>query len=307
MNNTQEISIVIPVKNGEKYMDCLLKAVFSQEAFSGVEVIIVDSGSQDRTLDIIKQYPVTLYQIKDYEFNHGLTRNFGISKAKGKFVVLITQDAVPYDNRWLMQLVNAINSDENIAGVYSRQIPHRDADALMYMIASRSFASENKRRESEIKNIGEYRKLAPKERHRFCNFDNVSSCIRKAVWEKFPFPKTDFGEDIEWAKYVLEAGYKITYEPGSIVYHSHDFSISGWYKRNRINSSKLFTLFGINTVDTIYKLFTLFFIYTARDFYCLCMNRSNTKGIFSKIRLLPFYSFAEVLGQYKGTLDSKYF
>ena len=171
------------------------------------------------------QYPIRLYQIKPYEFNHGLTRNFGVSMAKGKYVVLMTQDAVPYDNHWLAKMVKTIDSDENIAGVYSKQMPYKDADALMHVIASKSFTSEDKRRESNIRDMEEYHKLIPEEKHRFCNFDNVSSCIRKLIWEKYPFSKTGFGEDIEWAKRVLAAGYKIIYEPDSIVYHSHDYSI----------------------------------------------------------------------------------
>jgi len=306
MNNAVDISIVIPVKNGEKYLDYLLKAVFSQKVSSEFEVIVVDSGSKDRTIDIITQYPVTLYQINDYEFNHGLTRNFGISKAKGKYIVLMTQDAVPYDSHWLIQLIDAINSDENIAGVYSRQIPSQDVDVLMQLITARSFASEKGKRQSKIRNPAEYARLLPREKYRFCNFDNVSSCIRKEVWEKCPFPKTEFGEDIEWAKTVLERGYQINYEPDSIVYHSHNFSIQNWYRRNRLNSNKLAALFGIYTISNIYKLFAFFLIYTTRDFYYISKNKNRIRGTFTKTGLLPLYSFAGVLGQYRGTLDFKY-
>lgn len=299
------VSIVIPVKNGDKRLDLLLKAVFSQEIDSGFEVIIVDSCSNDKTLDIIRQYPVKLYQVKPDEFNHGLTRNFGITKAQGKYVVLMTQDAVPYDSSWLAQLVNAMSSDENIAGVYSRQVPFQDTDALTQMIQARSFASENVKREARINNYAEYNALLPKEKHRFCNFDNVSSCIRKAVWEKYQFPKTEFGEDIEWAKVVLAKGYQINYEPGSTVYHSHDFSIQDWYSRNRVNSNKLAALFGVRIIDNVFKLAAFFIIYTLRDIFYIFRNKSRLKGIFRKIYLVPLYSFAGALGQYNGIKDSK--
>jgi len=305
MNNNINVSMVIPVKNGEKHIGFLLKAIFSQDVNFRFEVIIVDSGSKDKTFDIVKQYPIRLYQIKPYEFNHGLTRNFGISMAEGKYAALMTQDAEPYDNHWLMNLISAIDSDENIAGVYSKQIPYQDADVLTRMIAGRSFASEKVKRESEIKNPEEYKKLSPQEKHRFCNFDNVSSCIRKAVWKKIPFPETEFGEDVEWAKAVLEAGYRINYVPDSMVYHSHEFSISGWYKRNRANSSKLAALFGIHTIDNVFRLAAFFIIYAVRDVFYIFRNKNRLRGIFRKIHLVLFYSLAGVFGQYKGTMDSK--
>ena len=149
----------------------------------------MDSGSKDKTIDIIMQYPIRLSQIKPYEFNHGLTRNFGVSMAKSKYVVLMTQDAVPYDNHWLAKMVKTIDSDENIAGVYSKQMPYKRADVLMHIIAYRSFAFEDNKRESKISDLEEYHKLMPEEKHRFCNFDNVSSCIRKLIWGKYPFQK----------------------------------------------------------------------------------------------------------------------
>ncbi len=242
MNNI-DISVVVPVKNGQKYLDLLLQAVFSQEINARFEVIMVDSGSTDNTLDIIKRYPVSLYEIKAAEFNHGLTRNLAISKARGEYIVLMTQDAVPYDNQWMKKLVDNFANDEHLAGVYSRHLPHKDSCALTRMIVKKFFTSEAGRRESRITEIEDYNRLSPREKHRFCNFDNVSSCIRRSIWRDIPFPDTDFAEDLEWSKKILESGYGIVYEPDSLVYHSHDFSILSWYSRYKVNSKKLNTLF----------------------------------------------------------------
>jgi len=303
MNNIK-ISVVIPVKNGERYLDSSLKAVFSQNINAEFEVIVIDSGSKDRSLDIMNRYPVSIYQIEEKDFNHALTRNLGISKAQGKYVVLMTQDAIPRNKRWMRELIDNLERDGQIAGVYSRQLPCKDSSSLARIRVNRFFSSQRKRRESQVNNIEDFKNLSPREKHTLCNFDNVSSCIRKSVWEAFPFSETEFGEDIEWAKRVLEAGYKIAYEPDSMVYHSHDFSILGWYKRNRINYSKLRTLFGINGIDNIYKLLIYFPAYSIRDFYHLCKHGARLKAILLNILIVPFYSFAEILGQYKGIRDS---
>ncbi len=305
-----DISVVIPVKNGERYLDSALRAVFSQKTDLKFEVIIIDSGSGDATPDIIKNYPACrLYRIKEEDFNHGLTRNFGISMAMGRYVILMTQDAVPCDNRWMEKLVNNLEHDSRVAGVYSRQIPHKDASVFAQIRTNRFLTSQREKRISRIDNIECYNKLPPLEKHSFCNFDNVSSCIRKSIWENFKFFRAEFGEDIEWAKRVLEASYKIIYEPDSMVYHSHDYSIAGWYKRNRINYNKLHAIFGLNVADTAYKLLPAFFIYAILDFYGLAKfykDKKEIKTIISSMPLIPLYSFAAVLGQYMGIRGSKH-
>jgi len=296
-----DISVVIPVKNGQRYLDSVLKAIFSQKTNAKFEVIIVDSGSQDKTMDIAKNYPVNIYQIEERNFNHGLTRNYGISKAQGEYLILMTADAIPYNDSWMEKLIGNLARDERVAGAYSRQMPHRDSFPLTQIRVNRFFTSSIERRESQITDIDIYNKLFPQNKHQFCNFDNVSSCIRKSIWKEFPFSKTDFAEDLEWSKSVLEAGYKIVYEPDSIVYHSHDFSPSDWYAKNMLNCHKLYSLFGVvNNIDRIHALLNFIF-YTIRDSYFLCREQHSIKVIASNIHLIPAYSFSTVLAQYRST------
>jgi len=305
--NGIDISVIIPVKNGQRYLKSVLEAVFSQEINAKFEVIIVDSGSTDKTLNIIMQYQLTHYRIRETEFNHGLTRNFAISKSQGKYIILMNSDAIPYNNRWMERLVSNLECDQRAAGVYSRQVPHKESHPLTQVRVNRFFTSSKTRRESQIDKIDDYEKLSPREKHRFCNFDNVSSCIRRDVWDKIPFPKTDFAEDLEWSESVLRAGHKIIYEPDSIVYHSHDFSIFDWYKKNRVNFNKLASLFGLNNINNIYRLLAFFFIYTFRDIYFLYKDKRSFTAILSNIHLIPLYSFSGALGQYIGAKEAFHF
>lgn len=297
-----DVSVVIPVKNGERYLSPALKAVFSQKTDFRFEVIIVDSGSKDDTLDIVKNYPAyRVFKIKKEDFNHGLTRNFGISKAIGRYVILMTQDAVPCDNHWMERLVNNLEHDGRAAGVYSRQVPHENSPLFTQIRTNRFFASQEGKRISYINDMEGYNRLSPEKKRFLCNFDNVSSCIRKAVWENFRFPDTEFGEDIEWAKSVLEAGYKIVYEPDSRVYHSHNYSVAGWYRRNFIDYNKLRSIFNLKETNTAYKLLLSFFIHSARYFYDLAGRRKCKKSLKEVLLcalMIPFYSFAGALGQY---------
>ena len=71
-----DVSIVIPTKNGGHLFEKVLDAVFKQKTEYEYEVICVDSGSKDGTLDVIRKYPCRLFQIEPSEFGHGKTRNY---------------------------------------------------------------------------------------------------------------------------------------------------------------------------------------------------------------------------------------
>jgi rhamnosyltransferase len=91
-------------------------------------------------------------------------------------------------------------------------------------------------------------------RRRLAAFDNISSCLRRSVWERFPFDKTNFGEDLRWGKKVIEAGYKIVYEPRSAVIHSHERGAVYDLRRHYVNQIILAELFGANLVPNLRRL-----------------------------------------------------
>jgi rhamnosyltransferase len=209
-----KISIIIPTKNGEKYIGECLTRVYKQEPSHDFEVIAIDSGSRDKTLEIISRFPVRLEKINPEEFGHGKTRNLGARISQGKYLVYLTQDAIPANEKWLEYLVKSMELDEKIAGAYSRNLPKQGC----YPSEAR-YISKGWGRRKEIKGIEDYKK----NRKKAVFFSNSSSCIRKEVWEKFPFNEELIQtEDQDWSKRVLEAGYRIAYEPRSMVYHSHN-------------------------------------------------------------------------------------
>jgi rhamnosyltransferase len=209
-------SIILLTKNGETDINNCLTGIFSQNTSHPFEVITIDSGSTDATMDILGKFPVRIVQIKPEEFRHGTTRNFGARLARGRYLVYITQDAIPFNENWLELLIKSVNRDEEVAGAYSRNIPRPECDPFEARYIARAWGE--KREVKSIKNYKNYKKLV--------FFSDTSSCIRKDIWEKFPFnEKLVQTEDQDWSKKVLEAGYKIVYEPASIVCHSHNYPI----------------------------------------------------------------------------------
>ncbi len=298
------VSIVIPSFNGGVLFRECLEAIFSQETDIPFEVLIIDSGSTDGTLERLKGLPIRLYEIGPGEFNHGDTRNKGIGLAKGEFVVLMTQDALPMDRRWLEALIKPFNEDPLVAGVYARQVPRDDADVLTKRHLDEWLTGRTQRHVSKITDRERYDKMRPMEKYFFCNFDDVCSAIRKDVWKKIPYEKTDFGEDIEWSKKALEAGFRIVYEPAARVAHSHSRSLAYEYRRTRLCHRRLNEIFGLRTVPTK-KLILRYAVKSAAVDMAYVWNKEpSLLKKFSLILRLPFASFLSVYAQYSGARDA---
>ena len=227
-----DISIIIPTKNGGHDIEKCLSGVFHQETDYSFEVIIIDSGSSDDTVQVVKKFPVTLVAMKPEDFNHGKVRNLGGRLAQGRYIVYLTQDAYPANEHWLQNLARNLEKDGKVAGVYSRQLPKPDCNLLEVKRISKAFGPirqiknrDGIREGAHFKEVSNLTQLI--------QFSNVSSCLRKNIWAKISFNDNSiFGEDQEWAKEILEAGYSIVYEPQSVVYHSHNDSLKRQFKRS---------------------------------------------------------------------------
>ena len=115
------ISIIIRTKNEEQWVPYCLEAVLNQN-YKNREIIIVDDNSQDNTLDILKSFPVKIFHY-DGDYLPGKSLNFGVSKAKGEFIVFLSGHCVPKNPYWLENLIKPFNKYNNLAGVYGRQEP----------------------------------------------------------------------------------------------------------------------------------------------------------------------------------------
>jgi len=243
-----EVSIVIPTFNAGPVFKVLLDGICRQEGDFEREIIVIDSGSTDGTVELAQRYGAIVHKIPQAEFNHGATRNLGVSRARGKYVALTVQDAVPIDERWLATMLENLERDERVAGVYSRQIACKEAGILTRAVVNSLALASLERREQFVGDLKPYSKLPPKKRRRLATFDDVSSCLRRSIWEEIPFERTNFGEDLRWGKRAVEAGYKIVYEPRSAVFHSHERGAKYDLRRYYVNQRLLLDLFGLKLV-----------------------------------------------------------
>jgi GT2 family glycosyltransferase len=226
------VSVVIPVKNGGARLRELLPRLLSQRSRDLLEIIAVDSGSSDDSVDVLCEFRATVLSIDPRSFNHGMTRNLASSYAQGSVLVFVNQNTLPVDDQWLANLIAPLDSDPEVAGVCSRVLPRQDADFLTRRDGLRDPSGSADRSIRAITNQDEYRRLSPHDLRLFIRFHTVSAAIRLEVFQRIPFREIAFGEDALWGKDVLEAGHKIQHEPSAAVYHSHNYSFLELLRRN---------------------------------------------------------------------------
>ena len=113
------ISVVIPVKNGGTDLVRCLEAIARQIVDHPVEVVVVDSGSEDGSPDRARALGARVLEIPPEDFSHGGARMLGARQARGDVLVFTSQDAYADDENWLSRLVAPLTG-EKVAGIYGR-------------------------------------------------------------------------------------------------------------------------------------------------------------------------------------------
>jgi rhamnosyltransferase len=217
------ISIVIPVKNGGTGLERCLASIAAQRGEDEVEVVIVDSGSRDGSVEVARRSGATVHEIKPADFSHGASRNIGAGLSRGEWLVFISQDAFPVDDDWLRRLIAPMREDSTVAGVYGRQLPHEGARPPEIYFLGFLYGAQARRQTA--RDAGELSMDTTL-------FSNVNAAIRRSLWEKYPFVEDIImSEDQDWSRRVLLAGYAIVYEPAAAVRHSHNYTLVAALRR----------------------------------------------------------------------------
>jgi glycosyltransferase involved in cell wall biosynthesis len=206
------ISIVIRAFNEEQHIDRLLYGI-SQQNYPDPEVILVDSGSTDRTLTIAGQYPVKVVHIKPEDFTFGRSLNTGIAAATGDFVVIISAHCYPVFPDWLDLLTQPFSNDD-IALCYGKQRGGETNHFSEHQFFHKYFPDNSVLQQA----------------HPYSH--NANAAIRRALWETHPYDESLTGlEDLAWSSWAMDSGYEIAYVAEAEVIHQHDETMQQVYNR----------------------------------------------------------------------------
>ncbi len=222
-----DVTVAIPVLNGARYLDEVLGAVRAQRTDRDVELLIVDSGSTDGSLEIAESHGARIHRIAGAEFSHGGTRNRMMALAEGEHVAFITQDATPAHERWLAALLEGFEQAGDVALVFGPHDPRPDASHMIKCEMERHFSVwgdggtrvDVQRLERTPEALAAYRAFPG----RWSFFSDVNGCVARWAWERIPYREVPYAEDQLLGREMIEAGFAKVFHPQARVRHSHDY------------------------------------------------------------------------------------
>lgn len=128
-----KVSVVIPTLNAGPEFAWLLRKLRSQRGVRAIEIVVVDSGSSDGTVDMARRSGATVVQILPTEFTHSHARNMGAQAATGDYLLFMVQDAFPIGEHWIHAMLRALRdpAHDKLAAVSCSEYSRSDSD-LMY-------------------------------------------------------------------------------------------------------------------------------------------------------------------------------
>jgi len=203
-NPKPETTVIVRTFNEQRDLPALFDALDRQH-YRDFEVIVVDSGSFDRTREIAEARADRLIQISRHDFTFGHSLNMGFKAAAGRFGVMVSAHTVPRDEDWLENLVAPLR-EEKTAMSYGRQLGVPSSRFGEAQDFERIFGPDPR-----IEQPGHFAA------------NNANAAVRCDLWRQRPFDESLLGlEDIDWAKHWMEQGYRVVYEPSAALYHIHE-------------------------------------------------------------------------------------
>lgn len=215
----KKILCVIPTLNAEDTIENQIELLKKQD----VEILVIDSMSDDNTIQILNKLGIEVLSINRKDFDHGGTRTFGAKSKASDIIVFLTQDALPYDFKCISKIVSSFK-EENVGAVYGRQVPYHNE--TIFGTHLRLFNYGEKSYIREYKDKGDYG-------IKTAFLSDSFAAYRTSALKEIGYFKDDLilGEDMYAGANLLKAGYKLAYNADAKVYHSHSYTIFQEFKR----------------------------------------------------------------------------
>jgi glycosyltransferase involved in cell wall biosynthesis len=277
-------SIVVRAFNEEKHLSRIFTGL-DQQSKVDFEVILVDSGSTDRTIEIATSnewnFPVKIVRIEPEKFSFGRSLNYGIRQAASEIIVIASAHVFPVYPDWLEKLTQPFE-DPQVGLTYGKQRGAETTHFSEHQIFSRWFPDQSKIQETNP----------------FCN--NANAAIRKNLWDDHHYDETLTGlEDLEWAHWAIEQGSIVSYVAEAEIIHIHEDTPQGIFNRYRREAMAFKRIFP----QEGFKFWDLIRLLTSNAWKDMSLSRRDGKLLGNFTNILWFRSM-QFWGTYQGYRQS---
>jgi len=210
----RKVTVIMRSKNSAWVIGQALSGLFSQHR-KDFELLVVDSGSTDATLDIARRFPCRVIQIEATDYFPGAVLNKAIEQAQGELLVFQNSDVVPLVPNALDQLLAPLETGQAQAS-FARQLPRPEAHTWVRRDYAKAFPPQG----------------APPS---WMVYSLPFAAMTRSAWEHHPFYEDAWGsEDTEWGHWARQNGTPARYVPEALVMHSHNYTLRQLYGRRFI-------------------------------------------------------------------------
>lgn len=292
------VSVIVPVLNASSYIkDCIISLINQDFPKDQYEIIIVDNGSKDNTVNILEKYKEYITILHEPKIGSYIARNAGVNVSKGRIMAFTDADCIAHKD-WLKKLYEGFTS-EDIGCVVGAIVPYHGKTLVEIYSGNKDLLSQKHTLSSKFLPYGQTANVA----------------FRREVFEKIG----DFDQglmsggdaDIAW-RMQITTNFKLVYNANSIIEHHHRSTFKGLFKQQfryglgRILLYKKYDNLMVSKTDTNYdirynsfhlmKLVLTLFIFYIRSFKRLF-------GFCDKYRLYePLLSLLYVTGYVLGKM-----
>jgi len=245
------VSVVIPTLDAGAEIGGLLRRLRGQRGVAEVEIVAIDSGSTDGTVEACRAAGAVVAPYQGERFNHGAAREQGVARARGDLVVFLSQDALPVGDLALSRMAGFLLGDARVAAVSAREVPRSDADLFscwqLWWFNERILAY---RKDTVVGLDGRaLDDLSPEQRRSAAQINNVFCCVRRRAFAEVGLRRLPFAEDLDLGLRLLERGYRLAFLPSVAVVHSHLRSPDYHLRRSFMDWSAQIDLLGFTPLD----------------------------------------------------------
>jgi glycosyltransferase involved in cell wall biosynthesis len=274
----KKVTVIVRTFNVDWVIDQTLSALMKQKDVD-IELMIVDSGSTDVTLDIVAFYPHRFIEIQPGTYFPGKVLNRAISEAKTELIVFINSDVVLLDAYAVSKLITPL-SEADVVASYGRQIVRPEADLWVRHDYERAFSTTGDQPE-------------------WMHYSLPIAAMKKSIWQKQKFYTDAWGsEDTHWGVNIKKKGYKIAYVKDAIAMHSHNYTLKQLASRRCIEGEADFYIYPGKRVSLISIFLSFGASYIRESWYYLCNKEVKKIPFLLLNRIVYSWSF------YKGFKNS---
>jgi rhamnosyltransferase len=275
---TPTCTIVIRTLNEARYLGSVLEATRAQTyPRSCVEIIVVDSGSTDATLEIARKYDCRIVTLERARFSFGRSLNLGCAAAMGSIFVFVSGHCVPTSAEWLWELVKPMH-DTSVAVTYGRQVGGPETKFSEHALFQKYFPDHANSGQSSF----------------FCN--NANLALRASCWRAQKFNEALTGlEDMHMARSLVRLNHKVVYVPTAVVFHYHHEKwrqVKRRYEREAIALREIMPEIHVQWHDAV-----RYFVAAVLGDWARAINRRCFFSVFGEI---VAFRGCQYLGSWKG-------